>query len=137
MWVLSFNQIDLPLPRPMLHCFLTLYREKNVGEFCVPDQSMNAVSFGETFEDTFPMLRGAANKVGCYANVKRAIGFGSEEIHGVDFVAVHFHFLPPTVFVGLVPLLSSQGNHHGWVVSKLSEIVIAGLIHGPTGVALS
>ena len=75
MWVLSLGQIDLPLPRPVFHCLLTLYRQINVTEFFMPDQSMNALFLGESFVDAFSMLRGAANKVGGYANVKCAMGF--------------------------------------------------------------
>jgi hypothetical protein len=75
MQVLSFDQFHLLLPRPMLHCLFTLYRQENITEFFVPDQSVNAIFFGEAFEDLFAVLRGAANKVGSYTSVKRAIRF--------------------------------------------------------------
>ena len=56
MRIIFFNQIDFPLTRPMLHCFLALDRQMNVAKTFKPDQTMNAILFAEAFEYTLLVL---------------------------------------------------------------------------------
>ena len=63
MRIVAFDEVDLPLTRPVLHRLLTLNHEEDVTEAFVPDKTVNAVFFTEAFEDTVLVLPCAADDV--------------------------------------------------------------------------
>src|SRR3546814_14555030 len=70
--ILPFDQVALPVARPLLHRLLACdYRFHCVGNI-VPDEALAAVAFGEAVERAFAMLHDAADVVGGHADVQRA-----------------------------------------------------------------
>jgi hypothetical protein len=73
--VVFFDEIDLPLTRPMLHRFLALNGKMDIAEAFVPNQTVNAIFLGKAFAHTFLMLPRSADNVGGDADIECAIGF--------------------------------------------------------------
>ena len=92
--ILLFDEVDLPLAWPILHGLLALDCAMKVSKLIIPNQSMNPVTFGEAFEHILAVLCDAAHEVPCDAHVKRAVGFGSEDVDGIASFFEHPLVLP-------------------------------------------
>lgn len=85
----GFDQLDLPLPLPVLD--LLLARDRGVhrpGEF-EPDERFDAIAFGEAVEVVDPMLADALDQVRGDAGVERAVARAGHDIGAGLEVGVH------------------------------------------------
>ena len=73
MRVFRFDQVDLPLPPPVLELLLAGNRGEHVAMHLEPDEALYAVLAGKSFERSGPMLPQPHHQVRRYADVKRAV----------------------------------------------------------------
>ncbi len=78
--VFAFDQVDLPLPVPVLKLLLAADGGFHVAEQFVSHQRMDAMSAGETFDFSVPMLPQPWDEFACDAYVESAVWLAGEYV---------------------------------------------------------
>ena len=80
MWVVTLDQIDLPLPDMMLQRFFSLNRRLDGGEWLVVHEQFRTVAAREFRAAAFTMGFDAGKEIVRHAEFKRAVGFAREDL---------------------------------------------------------
>ena len=87
--VLAVDQVDLPLPPPVLELLLAGDRVNHLVEHLEVDEAMDPVARGETGQGVVPMLPQAPHQVGRNSDVQRAVMSACEEVDARFALDVH------------------------------------------------
>jgi len=80
LWILLFNQPNLPGPPPLLQFLLARNRGCGIVVDFKPDQLVDGISFREASNRLALVLVHAANDVVRYAEVERSVSVACEEV---------------------------------------------------------
>src|SRR5215510_14546416 len=87
-WVILFDQRNLPCPRPSLQPFFAMDRLFDLFEDFEIDQSTYLIFLGETTGDFQLMFTDAANEIVSYTNIERATDAAGENVD-VELASSH------------------------------------------------
>lgn len=88
-WIHRFNQVELPLPLPLLDGVFALDRAFHRAVQFEPDQHLYVVLAGESFHCTFSVLPNALKQIGGRPSVQRAIAPAGRDVCGGLEVGFH------------------------------------------------
>jgi hypothetical protein len=89
MRIARVDQIDFPLPVPVLELLLTGYGIDHVAEDFEMDEPVDFVPPGEPWQDIAPMLPQATDEIGSDADIQRAIVSARKNIDTRDAFLPH------------------------------------------------
>ena len=87
--VFALNEVDLPLPVPVLQPFLLGDGGGHVAKQFVADEPVDPVTAGEASGDSLAVLSQALNEVGRNADIDCAVGLAGEQVDARLALEVH------------------------------------------------
>lgn len=73
MWVELFNQLELPIPPPLLDPSFSDERFLSRRVLLKPDDMLAAIAFAEAFEGAVPVLLCSSDNVICMTCIERSV----------------------------------------------------------------
>ena len=108
-WIAFLDQLDLPRSIPLLDRLFSLDGAFHTFMNFVPNQSMNTVTFRESFYKVIPVLPSPLNEIRRDTDIQGAVWFARKDVNTGDF---HENSWIPA-FAGMTPLFKGMTGPSG------------------------